>query len=208
MSFTKVWDYTNCSDIGGSEEAVLNLAHAFKVLGRKVCIFNERDDTIQSSIGVTFAPWYTFSALHKCNTVIVWRDPSNLELSFNAKCVLFDVHDFLPSVWFKNTYRVDAILLKSMFQYTIVPSELHYKCRCISNGVQYTQYTRALKRVRSNTILCTSSPERCWHSLFRLAKDVSVHFPHFRIVHAYSLENVRQSVYWNTLHQYTEQEQT
>ena len=98
MSFTKVWDYTNCSDIGGSEEAVLNLAHAFTVLGRKVCIFNERDDTIQSNKGITFAPWYTFSPLHKCNTVIVWRDPSNLELSFNAKCVLFDVHDFLPSV--------------------------------------------------------------------------------------------------------------
>ena len=201
MSFTNVWDDTQCSNIGGSEEAVLNLAHAFVTFGRNVHVFNERDDVIRNKKGVTFEPWYTFCPLNKCNTVIVWRDPSNLELSFNAKCVLFDVHDFLPSVWFKSTYRVDVILLKSMFQYTIVPSELHYKCKCIPNGVHCT----TLKTSRTNTILCTSSPERCWHSLFRLAKDLCVDFPSFRVVHAYSLDNVRQSVYWNTLKQYIEQ---
>ena len=201
MSFNRVWDYENCLNIGGSEEAVLRLASCFALSGRQVHVFNERDTEFVHSTGVVFRPWYTFCPLDPCRTVIVWRDPSNLCMPFRARQVLFDVHDFIPLEWLRTIERVDKIMLKSEYHRCVVPLSMHPKCVVIPNGIVLSSLPHTS---RENALLCTSSPERCWPTLFRLARDLEHAFPQYRIIHAYTLENVRMSSHWQRLRQYVD----
>lgn len=211
MSFDRVWDYTRTDNIGGSEESVLLLASVFVSKGYPVFIYNERT-TIDVIHGVTFVPWYMCRPLNKRRMVIVWRDPSNLSLKWSgASCVLLDLHDAIPTSWIRTSYTscLNYIFVKSRFHMNhVVPENYRSLCKIVPNGICTLEYPRTLKlqrlkRVKNNdniqTILCTSSPERCWIDLFRLVDDIVQVKPHVHFVHAYSTQSVKLSPVWPVL---------
>lgn len=199
MTFDSEW---GSGSFGGSEEAVTNLAESFASLGRKVTVFNQRTEPTVIR-NVTYLPWYTFHLTDPCDTVIVWRDPSNLTLTFNARRVLLDLHDLVLMEWLGPQHiqsRAYRIIVKSEYhQKTCVPRTLHGQCTIVPNGIKVDELFYDGKKQR--IVLSTSSPERCWLSLYRLANDLK-QIPEFndvRVIHAYSLEAVQRSVYWKRL---------
>lgn len=203
MTFNRVWDSHRNTNIGGSEESIINLSRSLVKLGRRVHVFNEREDCRYLE-GVTYAPWYCYRpALHHANAVVVWRDPSNLTIPFQTEALLFDVHDYLPTQWFSdidvNDKRLVAIMLKSAFHANVVPERLRTLVRIVPNGIPVTPNSTPLGG-RRDVILSTSSPERCWIDLFRLARDIEPDYPEFMFEHAYDTAAIRNSsMHWKIL---------
>ena len=67
--------------------------------------------------------------------------------------------------------------------------------RVVPNGVR----RNSSKVQKERIVLCTSSPERCWIDLFRLARDIHEIDPTFRFVHAYDYSAVQHTKQWDHL---------
>ena len=198
MSFGKRWDYDDTSNIGGSEEAVLLLAKEW-CRHTTVTVYNERDDTRLYEDGrIVFRPWYTFRPLDAMSVFVSWRDPSHFEMFPSINCThrVLDLHDYIPSSWIKKEAGIHFIFAKSTFQAErCVNRDTRAVVRVVPNGVR----RNSSKVQKERMVLCTSSPERCWIDLFRLARDIHAIDPSFRFVHAYDYSAVQQTKQWDHL---------
>ena len=198
MNFSKEWDYDDTSCIGGSEEAVLLLAKEWS-RHMKVKIYNERNVTrIYDNGRIVFYPWYTFCPLEKMYIFISWRDPSHFDIfpTINCKYRVLDVHDHIPSAWLSKEACIDLIFTKSKFQAErCVHRDLSPIVRVVPNGI----ILNSIEVKKEKIILCTSSPERCWIDLFRLAEDLHEIDSSWRVVHAYDYSILKHTKYWETL---------
>ena len=195
INIHKTWDYDSL--VGGSEEAVLNLAKYFiKKKNFHIHIYNERDNEQEYENGkIIFKPWYRFRPLNYMYAFISFRDPSHFDLfpEINAKYCFLDLHDLIPSSWIKGHFcRIDHIMVKSQFHATIsTKQEMNSKVHVVPNGIP----RKSNEHKKERFVLCTCSPERCWDSLFRLADDI----PNIQFVHAYDFENVQKTNHWKKL---------
>ncbi len=81
-------------DLGGSEQAVVNLSENWVRMEKKVVVFGEVPDKIIN--GVVYKHWSKFNYNIKYKTIIVWRLYGMITIcpfKINADQILFDVHD-------------------------------------------------------------------------------------------------------------------
>ena len=199
MMFTKYWDYDNTQNIGGSEESILNLAK-FLSTSYVIHIYNERDDVKHFQNGrISFFPWYTFRQLNKIHVFISWRDCTHFEMfpSLNTTMRVLDLHDCIHKSWISEKLPIDFIFVKSNFHYEhCINDEIKSKVIIVPNGIDLIHEPLSKKE---HIVLCTSSPERCWVSFFRLAEDFASIDPNLRFVHCYDINEVQKSPYWSSL---------
>ena len=202
MTFLKKWDYENMDNIGGSEESVLKLAKCLSVK-YWVSIYNERDDTKSFENGrIVFIPWYQFRPLDHCDIFVSWRDVSHFELFPNLKSNIriLDLHDLVPISWIPSDIVIDYILVKSHFHSDqCIPESLKSYVHVIPNIIEPLIETLTPINRREKIILSTSSPERCWYSLFRLADDITELYPEIVFILAYSYESIQQTTHWSVI---------
>jgi glycosyltransferase involved in cell wall biosynthesis len=169
LNFSNTWN-GNSVGLGGSEEAVVNLSEQFVKLGYTVTVYNICDkQTIVN--GVNYVEHWKWSPLDKQHLTIVWRDPSILDTNINSNKVILDLHDVIDPLWLTNDRlnNVSQIYCKSQFHKDLLKDLLKDttkdKIKIIPNGIDSTKFNSNCIFRKQNTIMSTSSPDRCITSL-------------------------------------------
>jgi tetratricopeptide (TPR) repeat protein len=157
---SKVWnpDVAMKDGIGGSEEAVINLAKGLK--DYNVTVYNNCGEA-KVYDGVQYRPFWEWNPKDKQDITIIWRHPKPLDIPINSTKIFIDLHDVLPKEEFtpERLAKIDKIFVKSKAHRGLFPNVPDEKIVVIPNGVDSSQFE---KKVQKNqcVILNTSSPDR------------------------------------------------
>ena len=157
--FSIKWDPKDQS-LGGSEQAIVNLANNWTKLGKKVAVYGEVPSGNVN--GVDYFDWKTFPFEATHNIVVVWRNYGiicSLPFPLKAQHVWLDLHDnfndqfvdnwkkynkAITKVFFKSEFhkeefeRINKVTLEST-KYTIIP-----------NGVRVDEFSKNKENVSRN----------------------------------------------------------
>jgi len=150
--------------VGGSEEAVIQLAKRFVKGGYNVTVYCSTPGSQEFNIdGVKWLPFYAWNYRDKQDVLVVWRHPKALDLQLNADKIYIDMHDVIDTSEFtpSRIKYVTKFMFKSKVQrdmYTNIPDD---KCLVIPHGLDIEEFDsqRSIKR-NEYLILNTSSPDR------------------------------------------------
>ena len=182
-------------NLGGSEQAVINLSENWVKSGKKVIVYGEVPDIILN--GVQYKPWYNFNYNIKYKNLILWRIYGLLTvIPFNVKAdfIIYDIHDNLVSqpqeFYIKYKHFANKIFLKSnyhkeCFLQQIDPNFDKNKLIIIPNGVRINLFSNIISNVilnpkdNSESILIsnrnTRNPFRfCYCSCYSRGLDVII----------------------------------
>jgi glycosyltransferase involved in cell wall biosynthesis len=152
------WDPQDTS-LGGSEQAVVNLATEWVKLGKKVAVYGKlkKTGTINN---IDYCDWKTFDYDKKYNTVILWRLAGiNCMLQFpvQAKNLYADLHDNIYTFRFdysKWSHKLDKIFFKSEYHVECYEKELGKldpsKIIIIPNGIRIEQFNKEPSNIIRN----------------------------------------------------------
>jgi glycosyltransferase involved in cell wall biosynthesis len=178
------------TDLGGSEEAVVNLSFQLSSLGYNVtvyCVLKGTSRVYTDSKGnkVLYKPYWNWIPGNKQDFTVIWRDPSNCkQVLGSSNKVLLDLHDAISPKLLDNLDPSVIILIKSDFHRDLLGLDSsinnHY---IIPNGIKCikTDYTKK----DQNLIVCTSSPDRCLSALLKILPIVRKEIPDAKIHWAY-----------------------
>lgn len=147
--------------IGGSEEAVINMAEQFFKQGYAVTVYCRCGDLAGNYKGVEYVPYYHFNPTDSFDTLIIWRYPSFLTDSFRARKVLLWLHDIVAPTLFNDRIlkHVDKILFMSKWHRNNVPDLPEEKCFVTGNGLNPLNFEKIPEKL-SNSLIYTSSYDR------------------------------------------------
>lgn len=147
--------------IGGSEEAVINLAKRWQKAGWSVEVYNNCGFTAQKFEGVIYKPFTSWNYRDKTDILILWRSPKMADYKLNAAKVFVDLHDVIPMGEFTpaRLERIDKIFAKSVAQRELFPDVSDEKFAIIGNGLDPVEFEQVVER-DPYLLLCTSSPDR------------------------------------------------
>lgn len=159
--------------IGGSEEAVINLAKEFKKSGYNVEVYNHCGREIKTYEGVIYKPFWMYNYNDKQDILILWRSPRILSHKINASKIFIDLHDVLEEGEFTEDRleKIDKIMVKSQTHRKLFPNIPDDKFAIIPNGVDLTLFNKDIKR-DPYYLVNFSSPDRSLNSLLDIYKDV------------------------------------
>ena len=127
-------------NLGGSEQAVVNLAREWQSLGKKVIVFGNVKPGIYDS--VVYKHFSDFEFVVRYKTVIVWR---GFGLPFlpkiNANKILIDLHDNTDLSQVDMNLlkqKPGAYMIKSKFHQTLFPQLPQEKFHTIPNAISKT----------------------------------------------------------------------
>jgi hypothetical protein len=165
--------------LGGSEQAVVQLAKRFKKSGRWKDVYVYGNVTPGVYEGVNYVPLSKFDINNKFGDIILWRGFGLSTLpKIRANRVYIDLHDntdarMLPPDIVNS--RVEKIFVKSQFHKTLFPQINSEKFVVVENGVQVDMF-----RARDNQ---QKEPYRfCWTSSYErnLAENLEFIWPVIR----------------------------
>ena len=134
---------TLAKGMGGSEEAVVNLAKQWSRAGKYVHVFNERSETHSNGDGVTWHPWTEINPNDEFDIYIQWRTPAGIE-NIKARKKLVDVHDIIdPQLVYHYAPYVDKYMFKSEYHRSLYPELPDEKCTVIGNGIDKGHFNEA-----------------------------------------------------------------
>jgi len=184
------WHANTQKGIGGSEEAVINIADQLSKLGWNVSVYNNCGYKDKKCGSVTYKPHWTWNYRDKQDVVIIWRQPAALDYDINADRIYVDVHDVIQPGEF-NEKRI-AKMTKALFKtqahrklYAHVPDD---KVAVIPNGMDFALFDQDIKKDQY-LMVNTSSPERSLDVLPKLFKEVKKRVPQAKCKWAYGFNN-------------------
>lgn len=205
FNFTSKWN-PESKIIGGSEEAVINLTNEFANRGWNVtvyCVLDGPEKTYTREQGqgqghVSYKNYWNWIPGNRQDLTIIWRDPSILSMyEINSKKIILDLHDAINPRWLDeifNCYNSNnlSISVKSNFHAKILELTDSKIVKIVPNGItkEYKldknreKNNNKLKRV-PNSLLCTSSPDRCLLALLRAMPIIRKEVPDAEIYWAY-----------------------
>lgn len=132
------WDETSLiNGIGGSETAVIHLAHQWSRIGYKVTVFGDpKTGPHTDKEGVEWKHWWQWNMNDTFDTLIFWRNETLLNTPCKAKRVFLDLHD-VPSAQEYTPERlkkVTKIFVKSPYHRSLLPDVPDEKFVIIPNG--------------------------------------------------------------------------
>lgn len=183
-------DYVK-TGIGGSEEAVINMALQLKSLGWDVTVYGSHGPEAKQYDGIWYKPFWEYSYEEPCDVFIGWRDPGLFDFNINAKKRYLWLHDVTPaeSITPKRLKNITKVFVLSNYHrslYTNVPDQ---KILLTGNGIDPKHFevegiTRNPKR-----ILYTSAPDRGLLTLLQMWPKIKERVPDAELHWAYG---------WNT----------
>ena len=168
--------------VGGSEEAIIQLAKRFAKDGYEVTVFGNVPGQQEKVIdGVKWVPFMAWNYRDKYDIVVIWRDPKFLDFNINCDKIYLDMHDALPPEEFTTSRILKAtkILFKSKTQRDYYPHISDDKCEIISHGLDLQEFDSQRSDIQKNPylILNTSSPDRGVKTCMKIIKKVYEKLP-------------------------------
>jgi len=146
--------------VGGSEEAVIQLAKRWASAGWNVTVYNNCGIP-KVYDGVNYRPFWEYNHRDKQDITILWRHPMPADYKLNSKKVFVDMHDVLPKEEFtqERIENIDMIFFKSQSHRKLYPNVPDEKCTIIPNGIDPDDFK--IKHIKNPyAIINTSSPDR------------------------------------------------
>ena len=147
--FSIDWDPEDMS-LGGSEQAVVNLASEWVKKGKKVAVYGKIPR--KTYHGVEYFPSGEFPFDEEHNLIILWRASGLMSLGpFNVKVtsIYLDLHDNifdnLITAWEKYSNKIDKIFFKSIYHKICFEEKLKTKVSdysIIPNGIRLNQFSK------------------------------------------------------------------
>lgn len=161
--------------VGGSEEAIVQLAKRFAKAGFNVTVYcstPKMQDLIED--GVTWKPWIAWNYRDKFDITIIWRHPKLLDYPINSTKIYLDIHDVIGPEEFTTArlLKTTKVLFKSKTQrdyYDKIPDD---KCLIIPHGLDIEAFEEERGKITKNPyyILNTSSPDRGMKTFMKIVK--------------------------------------
>lgn len=189
LKHSNPWD-GRTTDLGGSEEAVVNICEGLAKRGFNVSVYNLVDSN-KTINGVKYIPYWKWIPGDKQLCTVVWRDPSILDTKINSDVVLLDLHDVIDHQWLtpERLENLDYIMCKSNYHRDLY-SKVTDRIKIIPNGINVREYKNNFNTTRQkNIITCTSSPDRCIMSLLDALPIIRERYPYTEIHWAYGFKH-------------------
>lgn len=183
--------------VGGSEEAVINLAREFAKLGWNVTVYNNcGHKVVRQQLGekfVEYRPFWEFNYRDKQDAVILWRWAKPLDADINAPRIFIDLHDVVSEgeLTEKRLAKLTKIFVKTKFHRSLFPNVPDKKFAIIPNGLEI--YPDKTIERDPFLIINTSSPDRSMDVLPKLFKEVKKQEPEARLQWAYGWEGFKNA---------------
>lgn len=138
------------SGIGGSEEAVINIAREFAKLGNEVTVYNQCGDDEGTYDGVEYKKYLSYRG-EACDVLIGWRSADCFKMSKKAKLKIKWLHDTTPerSVMQSRDEGADKVFVLSRYHRRLYPSMPNSDFYITRNGVDLSLFKQKVKRVPS-----------------------------------------------------------
>lgn len=178
-------DTLKTKGVGGSEEAVINLAREWAKNGYNVIVYNNcTEETVYD--GVLYRPWYLFNYRDKQDILVLWRSLRMLDYDINASKIFVDVHDAISPAEFlpKRLDKITKVMLKSKAHRDLFPNIPGDKVVIVPNGIDMTMFDGEKERDIYH-IINTSSPDRSLSALVRIFPKIKAKEPRARMSWAY-----------------------
>ena len=141
----------NDQSLGGSEQAVVNLAKEWVRLGKRVAVYGRIDDCVVD--GVDYFNWKKFEWQHRYSTVVLWRLSginTCLQFPIKAKKLCVDFHDNTYGYRFdyhKYSHKIDLYFFKSDYHLECYEQQNKVvldrnKVVIVHNGVRVEQFNK------------------------------------------------------------------
>lgn len=190
---SREWDATaEETGIGGSEEAVINLARIYAKAGWNVTVFNNCGHIATVIDGVTYAPFWTWNYRDKVDVTILWRHPKMLDYDINSPKIYLDLHDVIGrgELNEKRVARVTKIFVKSKFHRSLYPSVPDEKFIIVPNGINPNEFV--IKEQRDPLLMInTSSADRSLSGMIRLFPKIKALVPGAKLEWAYGWDTFK-----------------
>lgn len=175
--------------IGGSEEAVINLAKQWVKEGYTVTVFNNCGLEPMRCDGVEYKPYWYYNPKDKYDITVLWRHPALAGYDINTKKIFVDLHDVIPPGEFneKRLGKIDKILVKTKAHRVLFPNIPDEKFVIIPNGQDPELFEKGIEK-EPYLMVNTSSPDRSLDVLPKLFQEVKKHVPEAKLVWAYGWE--------------------
>ena len=150
--------------VGGSEEAVIQLAKRWAINGWNVEVYANIGSNERIIDGVKWKPFTSWNYRDKQDVVILWRHPKPLDYSINTDIVLVDMHDVIPKQEFtpERLSKVTKVIFKSNSHRNYCSNIPDDKVAIIPHGLDISKFEERRQAVKKNPykIINTSSPDR------------------------------------------------
>lgn len=173
--------------LGGSEEAVINLAKYWASKGYNVTVYNNCGDE-KVYDGVTYKPYWMWNYRDKQDVTILWRSTKELQYDINSK-VCIDLHDVPNPLMFteENLKRVHKIFVKTKFHQSFLPDVPEDKFAIVPNGQDFDLFDQKVEKDQYLAVN-TSSPDRSLQALVELWPEIKKQVPEAKCEWAYGWE--------------------
>lgn len=175
--------------IGGSEEAVINMALEFKRQGWNVSVYGNHGPEPKEYDGVWYRPWWSISLKEACDVFIAWRDPGIFEFDINSPKKYLWLHDTNEpsSLTEKRVKNITKIIVLSKWHRALYPLIPDSKMLVSRNGI-LPEHFKEEKEKNQNKIVYTSAPNRGLHALLEMWPDIKKRLPDAELHWAYGWE--------------------
>lgn len=150
--------------VGGSEEAIVQLAKRWKEMGYDVTVYLNNGFKDEEYDGVHWRPFLAFNHRDKQDVVIVWRHPKPIDLNINADKIFVDVHDVISGDEFTpgRLAKITRVMFKSQAHRENYPNVPDDKAMIVKHGLDLVKFDERAAVVKRNPykIVNTSSPDR------------------------------------------------
>ncbi len=190
FQFTNKWNGRS-TDIGGSEESVINMAKRLAKRKWNVTVYCVTDAK-RLIDGVWYIPYWEWLPLDRQDVTIIWRDPSILQdQRVNSGKIILDLHDVIDPKWITKEIneQLTYIYVKSKFHASLFTAEPQSaeKLKIIPNGIHVADF--AADEKRGHIIVNTSSPDRSLRALLHALPIIRREIPDAEIHWAYGFRN-------------------
>lgn len=183
FKFNNKWN-PESKQLGGSEEAVINLSKEFTNNGYNVTVYCVLSGKTKMYDNVMYKPYYEWIPKDVQDMTIIWRDPSNFKQIIHSKYMCLDLHDAINPDWLKDLDSKIKIMTKSNYHSKILNLDSTNSIT-IPNGIYNSDVNIKLSEKIENLMVCTSSPDRCLSALLRALPLIRKEIPDAQIHWAY-----------------------
>ena len=136
------------SGIGGSEEAVINIAKELVSLGHSVTVYNQCGEDAGIYDGVEYKKFISYRG-EACDVLIGWRSADCFKMSKKAKLKIKWLHDTTPEqrVMQSRDEGADKVMVLSRYHRRLYPSMPNSDFYITRNGVDLSLFKGKVKRV-------------------------------------------------------------
>jgi len=156
---SKVW-HPGKQDVGGSEEAVINLSREWADKGWNVTVYNNCEKE-RWFAGVRYLPYWMYNSRDKQDVTIFWRQLKPVDFDCNSDKIFIDLHDVIPAGEFtkERLKKIDKVFVKTKAHRDLFPKVDDSVFEIIPNGVSPEEFEKTAEK-NPYLILNTSSPDR------------------------------------------------